>query len=200
MRLHRPPGSRAIMRGMSTALVPARQGIPLRPDRDAAARDWVRSFNRYATAAVLGEMRKTAADAILRETWPDDSRAGLMLRSPVEVLKQSAIPGNAVIQLMRLAPRSSVAQFAELVTKVDLSGVAAFSVPLPTNFAVARFIAEGAEIPAVMGSFSGMAVGPVRKLALISVSPTNWKPQALVSPASPSAARWKSQSATVVPK
>jgi hypothetical protein len=70
---------------------------------------------------------------------------------------------------MRLAPRSSVAQFAELVTKVDLTGVTSFSVPLPTNFAVARFIAEGAEIPVVMGSYNGMPVGPTRKLALLSV-------------------------------
>src|SRR4051794_12254033 len=92
------------------------------PSAVERAADRRQSFTRATTARVLGELQKTSPDAILRENWPDDHRAGLLLRAPVEALKQSAIPGDAVVRVMELAPASPIAEFSGLVTKVDLTG------------------------------------------------------------------------------
>jgi hypothetical protein len=138
------------------------------PSAVERAADHRRSFTRYATATVLAELQKTSADAILRENWGDDHRAGMILRAPSEPLKQSAFPGDSVVKLMDLAPASAIAEFSTLVTKIDLTGVTSFSLPMAASLAAAKFIAEGAPIPVVKGSFSGTPVGPIRKLALIS--------------------------------
>lgn len=145
-----------------------RVGIPLRPDHRAVEREWRRSFNHYATAEVLGELRKTAPDAILRETWSGDRTAELILRSPVEVMKQDPLPGESIVKLMQLAPESPVAKFSALVTKVNTRGTSQFSMVSPANVTAAKFIREGMQIPVVQLSFEGFPVGPVKKLALIS--------------------------------
>jgi hypothetical protein len=147
---------------------PRPQGIPLRPDRDAVARDWKRGFIRSATATVLGRIQKTSADAILRESWPNDRTAELIVRAPVVPMKAADFPGGSVVKLMLLAPRSAAARLFELATVVDLKGLSQFSFPLPTNFSNAVFIGEGSPIPVKQGVFAGMPVGPVHKLAVLA--------------------------------
>ncbi|MBR0732418.1 phage major capsid protein [Bradyrhizobium japonicum] len=142
---------------MSTALLPARQGIPLRVDRDAAAREWRNGFVRSATVTTLSLLRKAPAGEIERE-----------IRSPVSPMKVGDYPGSSVVRLLTLAPKSAAAQLVPLATVVDLKGISSFSFPLPTNFAAASFVGEGQPIPVRQGVFAGMPVGPVKKLALIS--------------------------------
>lgn len=146
----------------------ARRPIPLRPDRSAPDREWLVSFVRASTARVLSRIQKTSADAIMREHWADDSLGGLILRSPVEPLKQSDLPGDSVAALMLLAPQSAAVRLFELATKVDLSGISSFSFPLPSSFGEAVFVGEGMPIPVTQGTFAGMPLGPVRKVALIA--------------------------------
>ncbi|MCA1533716.1 hypothetical protein I6F21_14210 [Bradyrhizobium sp. NBAIM03] len=155
---------------MSTALAPARQGIPFRADPSAKARAWVESFIRAATVRVLSRLQKTSAESILRDTgWHHDSLTGLILRAPVEPLKQADLPGDSVSRLLLLSPRSTAAQLRPLATVVDLKGVSSLNLfPLPENFAAAGFVGEGQSIPFRQGAFVGLPVGPVRKLALLS--------------------------------
>jgi len=139
------------------------------PTRAALDADWRRSLVRAATSVVLSQIQKNAdAEAILRENWPDDVRAGLILRGPVEPMKQSALPGDAVARLMLLAPRSAAAVLFESAVKVDLTGISQFSFPLASSFTEAQFVGEGMAIPVGQGSFAGMPLGPVRKVALIA--------------------------------
>ncbi|MBR0746195.1 hypothetical protein JQ582_19880 [Bradyrhizobium japonicum] len=153
---------------MSTALAPARQGIPFRADPSAKARAWVESFIRAATVRVLSRLQKTSAESILRDTgWHHDSLTGLILRAPVEPLKQADVPGDSVAALMLLAPQSAAAKLFGLAVKVDLAGISSFSFPLPSNFTEAKFVIEGEPISVGQGTFAGLPLGPVRKVALI---------------------------------
>ena len=131
--------------------------IPLRPDRDAAAREWQRGFTRAATIRVLSQLRKSPAAEIERE-----------LKAAVVPLKQSDFPGSSVTRLLLLAPPSVAAQVLPGGTVVDLTGISQYSSPLPWNFAAGAFIGEGAVIPTRQGSYAGMTVGPVRKIALLA--------------------------------
>jgi hypothetical protein len=141
---------------MATMNAPARQGISLRPDRDATAREWRRAFVSDATVAVLSRMRKTN---------PDEVR--LELRGPVSPMKQSQWTGDSVAALMVLSPDGALAEILDLAVKVDPTGVSQFSFPLAQN-APAVFVEEGYPIPPMQGTFHGLMVGPVRKVALIA--------------------------------
>ncbi len=147
---------------------PVRQGIPLRPDPSARDRDWVRSFTRAATYTVVAKLLKSSAAEIHHANWPDDTRAGLIVRGAVSPTKQDAYPGSSVTRLLLLAPKSAASQLAPLATVVDLKGVDQFSFPLASTFADASFVGEGAPIPVRQGVFVGMPVGPIRKLALLA--------------------------------
>ncbi|KRR14534.1 hypothetical protein [Bradyrhizobium valentinum] len=138
---------------MSTAPRP----IPLRPDRDATAREWRRSFVNNATVTVLSRIRKTSPEEIRLE-----------LRGAVEPMKAADYPGGTVAKLMLLAPTSAAAKLFELAVKVDLSGASSFSFPLASMFTEAKFVEEGFPIPVGQGTFEGMPLGPVRKVALIA--------------------------------
>ncbi len=122
------------------------------------AADWRRSFVTDATVKVLSILRKTSAAEIRRD---------MLVRSPVVPLKASDFPDDSVTRFITLAPSSTIAQLAPLATRIDLSGITV-TVPLPDNWAAAAFIAEGAAIPVRQGTFSGMSVGQIKKLALLT--------------------------------
>ena len=119
----------------------------LPPSAAQRAGDWRRAFVRSATVTVLSRIRKTSADEIERE-----------IRSPVSPMKAADYPGSSVTRLLLLAPKSRAAQLFPFATVVDLAGVASFSFPLPTNFADANFVPEGAPIPLRQGEFVGYSV------------------------------------------
>lgn len=148
-------------------MVPSMTKPFMPPSRAALDADWHRSFVRTSTAAVLGQIQRTFAETIL-QTWPDDARAGLILRGAVEPTKLSALSGNAVTKILHLAPRSAAARLFESAVKIDLTGVSSFSFPLATSFTEATFVEEGYPIPLGQGDFAGMPLGPVRKVALIA--------------------------------
>ncbi|WP_409191039.1 hypothetical protein [Bradyrhizobium sp. RDM4] len=131
--------------------------IPLRPDRDAAAREWRRSFVDDATVNVLARMRKTSADEVRLE-----------LRSPVTPARVGDFPGKTVTLVMILAQDTALSEILDQATKVDLTGVAQLNLSVPTNFSQAMFIEEGFPIPLARGAFSGLLIDMIRKLALIA--------------------------------
>jgi hypothetical protein len=134
----------------------AQRPIPLRPDRDAAAREWRRAFVDDATVNVLARMRKTSADEVRLE-----------LRSPVSPARVGDFPGGSVTQLMILAQDTALAEILDLAVKVDLKGVQQLRLSSPTNFSQAVFIEEGFPIPAASGILDSVLVDMVKKLAMI---------------------------------
>jgi hypothetical protein len=147
----------------------ARSFMP--PSRSEIDSSWRRSFVRSATATALSRVRKDmgSAERILREAWPHDRNADLIVRSPSgPPTSVGDFPGAAVAKLMLLAPKSAAAQLFALAMSVDLKGIAQFTFPLPTNFTAATFVGEGQPISVRQGNFAGMTVGPLRKLALIA--------------------------------
>jgi hypothetical protein len=127
------------------------------PTVSQRAADWRKSFVRSATVSTLSLLRKSPPSEIERE-----------IRSPQTPMKAADLPGNSVTRLLLLSPKSGAAQLAPLAVSVDLKVITSFNFPLPTNFANASFVGEGMPIPVRQGVFTGMPVGPVRKLALLS--------------------------------
>src|SRR5258707_8109377 len=138
------------------------------PSRSEIEIGWKRSFVRAATCTVIAKLQKSSAVEIQRTNWPSDRNAELIVRGAVSPITQFDYPGGTVAKLLLLAPKSGAALLFPLATVVDLKGIASFSFPLPTSFANAGFIAEGAPIPLRQGVYTGMPVGPVRKLALLA--------------------------------
>ena len=131
--------------------------IPLRPDRDAHAREWRRGFVNDSAVAVLARMRKTSADEVRLE-----------LRGPVSPMKVGELPGGSIAALMVLANDTALAEILDLAFKVDLAGVASYKFVLPSNVTEAVFVEEGAPIPVASGLFQGMLIEPPKKVALIT--------------------------------
>jgi hypothetical protein len=147
------------------------KGISVRADHGAADREWRRSFVRASTGIVLAKLLQRTGHAaeILRSNWSNDRVAAeIIQRGPVSPTTQDDYPGSSVSRLMLLAPKSAAARLFALATTVDLKGIDSFSFPLPTNFADASFVAEGAAIPVRQGVFAGMNVGPTCKLAMLA--------------------------------
>jgi hypothetical protein len=150
--------------------VQARQGLPFRVDRNALAAERQRAFARAATAIALGAVRKADPTSILRTEWPNDDRAGAVLKAvsgPIDTTT-TALGLDAVTVLPALAPSSAAMKLFQLGTKLDLRGKHSISVP---NIAVPPgpiFIAEDAPAPAVEFPFGKTAVGPVRTIRLHS--------------------------------
>ena len=146
-------------------------GIPLRPDFGAREREQRRSYIRSVTALALSKTRKEGPLAIVRSAWPGDETAHLFTRAAVEPLKTTDFPRVNVIKLLAsLAPRSGASKLFELAQPIDLSGINTVLFPLPTAITNAAFVAEAAPIPVLQGTLgAGMVIGPVRKLAVISV-------------------------------
>jgi hypothetical protein len=141
---------------------------PSRSERDA---DWKRGFIRAATGIVLSKIRKDAGspEQLVRANWPmDRTAAELIVRAPVRPAEVGDYPGGTVAKLMLLAPRSLAAQLLPQAMTVDLKGVTQFSFPLPTIYNAAQFVAEGVPIAVRQGNFTGMMIGPVKKIALIA--------------------------------
>jgi hypothetical protein len=123
---------------------------------------------RAATCIALAEVRKTSIRQILNEHWPDDHIAALIVRGAVSPTTRTDYPGNSLTGVLNLAPRSASSRlFAQAAAHVDLTGASSFSFPLAGISAVAKFCGEGQPIPVLKGNFTGMAIGPTRKLAMI---------------------------------
>jgi hypothetical protein len=140
---------------MNAAAAP-RVGIPLRPDRNAVAADWRRSFVNDATVRTLAFLRKTSADEVRLE-----------LRSPSVPIKVGDYPGSSVTAVMILAQDTALAEILDLAIKVDLKGVAQLRLSSPTNFSQSVFVEEGFPIPAASGVLDSVLIDMVKKLAMI---------------------------------
>jgi hypothetical protein len=149
---------------------PARQGIPLRPDRAAFAAEQRRSLCRAVAALVLGAAKDTEPAAVLRSAWPDDNRAALVLRAvsnPADTTI-TALGLDAVTTLPALAPQSAALQLFALGAKLDLGGKHTIAVPNVAVPPAPVFIAENMPAPSTQLTFAKTLLGPVKKILVLS--------------------------------
>jgi hypothetical protein len=149
---------------------PARQGIPLRPDRDALRESAVSALVRACIATGLGTLDKTMpASSYARRQW-DDRTVELILRaavSPATIAGTPALAHVAVAFLEALVPTSAGADLLARGIGLNFDGAAQLNCPgiaLPTG----GFVAEGAPIPVVTAPTSPGATLVPHKLAVIT--------------------------------
>jgi hypothetical protein len=149
-----------------------RQGIPLRADRTEAARSERRSWSRAIAAQVLAPIHGTSPEQLLRATWPNDTKASVVLRAAVSPTSTGDFPAQDVISAFRsLAPGAAAWKlFAHpSAMQLSLDGVHQINIPnLATLPKAPIFVAEGAPAPALRWSFMKTPLGPAKKILVMS--------------------------------
>jgi hypothetical protein len=153
------------------------RGIPLKFDRAAAGRDracaHVTSLARACIAKAIGKIERREDATILRDRWPDDRVAPLVLRAPTtpsSLANSSALGATVVADLISvIGPVGAGARLLQAGLRFVFDTAATLSVPaLEASASEASFVQEGAPIPVHNLVSSAVSLVP-RKLATISV-------------------------------
>jgi hypothetical protein len=160
---------------MSTALLPARQGIPFRADANAIAAENHRSTMRMLFAVALSPVKKQSAESIIAEHWPNDATAALLTRAAMTPINTttSGLPMLSVVRLLpSLAPGSAASRlFAQAGLKLDFTRKYQFFLPHIGTLPEPVFVGENGAFPVVQGLLAGVVVGPTTKMGfMVSVS------------------------------
>ncbi|OSI21189.1 hypothetical protein [Bradyrhizobium canariense] len=145
--------------------------IPLRPNYAEAERIERRSWHRAITASVLATGQHSNPARVLKSSWPSDARAQTILKAAVEQTGTGDFPPlDAVTAFRSLAPGSAAVQlFALSPNQLNMQGISTVKVPNVAGLPVVPiFIAEGRPAPNLMFTMAATAVGPVRKVLLMS--------------------------------
>jgi hypothetical protein len=131
-----------------------------------------RSWSRAITAYALASSERGSPEKILRANWPHDPRAQAILKAAVSPTSTADFPAQDTIAAFRsLAPGSAAWKLFDhpSALRLDLRGVRSITIPHVANFpSQPVFIAEGAPGPVVQWSLMKSAVGPVRKIMVLS--------------------------------
>jgi hypothetical protein len=146
--------------------------VPLRPDHREAARIERRSWSRAITARALASSERGSPERILRTNWPHDPKAQAILKAAVSPTSTADFPAQDTIAAFRsLAPGSAAWKLFDhpSALRLDLRGVRSISVPHVGGFPPSPvFIGEGQPGPVVQWSLMKSAVGPVKKIMILS--------------------------------
>jgi hypothetical protein len=146
--------------------------IPLRADIGAIRRRNVAAFVRVCIAGAIAKLEMRHDErAILKEHWPDDSIAPLILRaatSPATLTGTPALAATIMSDIVStLGPASAGARLLQSGLQLSFDQYAAITVPaLEAKATQASFVQEGAPIP-VHNLVSKSASLAPRKIALI---------------------------------
>jgi hypothetical protein len=107
----------------------------------------------------------------LRDHFPHDDRAALILRAAVTPTTRADFPAiNPTEAFRSLAPGSAAFRLFDRALRVDLAGRTSVKVPyLATLTPNPVFIPEGSTTPVDQTQFGTMTVGPTRRVRIISV-------------------------------
>jgi hypothetical protein len=131
-----------------------------------------RSWHRAITAKALSHLHgETEAEKILRDHFPNDSRAKLILRAAVSPMGRTDFPTFSPTEAFRsLAPGSAAFALFDRALKINLTGKTSVKVPyLATLTPNPVFIPEKGAIPVEQTQFGAMTVGPTRRVRVIAV-------------------------------
>lgn len=140
---------------------------------DLARVDQLQPWRRSIVAHAIGAISHDLPDAVITRLWGHDPRAMEAVQkaavSPASTTGWgSALVGSAVGHFLKsLRPRSAAAQL--FTAPLGMEGRSVVTLPLATtDFPEPVFIVEGGPIPAVMGVFGSVDLGPPRKLAMLT--------------------------------
>lgn len=140
---------------------------------DLPKADPLRDWRRALTAKAFAASRGVRFERAVEDLWPGE-------RGAVETLTRAtvsptmlgdgtgALAGGRPLAafLASLAPQSAAARLFAMAVRVNMDGLAVVGLPQrATRFPDPTFVAEGAPIPAIQGSFGNVTLGPPRKLA-----------------------------------
>ena len=152
---------------------PAR-GIPLRPDRTALAAEQRKSLHRALASLVLksSSTSRISPEKFCAASWPHDDFALRVVKAvsaPASTTTATALQLSAVGMFRSLAPSSAALQLFEAGFSIDLRGLHDVRIPsITAALPTVTFVGEGEPTAAIDLSFSGTAVGPVKKLAILA--------------------------------
>ena len=149
------------------------QPIPLRPDVGALRQAERRSVYRALTACVFSPpSSRFGPEQYVARAWPDDAQAARIAKAisaPASTANTAALQLSIVGLFRSLAPTSAALALFEKGLTVDLRGLQSVRIPsITTALPTTSFIAEGEAAPASALNFTTNAVGPVKKLSIIS--------------------------------
>jgi hypothetical protein len=153
------------------AMNAARQGIPLRPDRDALAQADRRSVVRVCAAYVLGRRDGVLPEQIIAKHWGSDVVAKTIIKAPASPTGTgSGYPAIQATKLLpALAPQAAATRLLGLGAKYSLAGVSTLSLPYIGKSgrpASVPFVAEGAPFPVVWLNTKAVTLGPTSKMLI----------------------------------
>jgi hypothetical protein len=146
--------------------------ISLRPDPGGLLQAESRSWHRAIAASALGVAQRGDPAKILKQAWPHDERAAVILRGAVGPTPVPDFPALNIAEAFRsLAPGSAALALFERGLKLDLTGLNSIRVPNIASWpAQPVFVAEGAPGPSVQWRFGGAVVGPTRKILVLAAT------------------------------
>jgi hypothetical protein len=129
-----------------------------------------RSVARACAAVFLSELRGRSAEAIVKQSWPDDEAAAFITKaavSPTSTTNTSALtPTIAAGFLRAVAPASAAVRLFERSLQLNFAGVYRYSFAYPTAAPMPIFIGEGAPFPIVTAAMATAFCGPMHKIML----------------------------------
>jgi hypothetical protein len=129
-----------------------------------------RSIQRAIAASALAVIRKSNSEKVLKQTWPRDEGAALLLKAAQHPTSTTDYIRHDLVGVFRsIAPGSAALKLFDASVKLDLAGVTTIAVPfvagLPPQPA---FVGESAPAPAVQFAAAAAVVGPARKILVLS--------------------------------
>jgi hypothetical protein len=128
------------------------------------------SMRRAITASVLSKLKNVEEAKVLKQSFPRDDHAELLLKGAVSPTStNSAISHDQISAFRSLAPASAALALFDQCVKLDLTGILTLRIPhvysLPPQ---PPFVGEGSPAPAVQFTTASTTLGPARKIIVIS--------------------------------
>ena len=144
--------------------------IPLRADAGALERSERRAWQRSIAASVFACSQRTNAAAILKATWPGDTRAASITKAATSPTTSSMFPAQDVVAAFKsLAPGSAAASLFALSNILSLAGLLTIRIPYVASLPpVQIFIGEGLPAPVQQFTLDSSTLGPTRKMLLMA--------------------------------
>jgi hypothetical protein len=131
-----------------------------------------RSIQRAITVSVLAKIKNVEEVNILKQNWPRDEHAMLLLRgavSPTSTTSASAISHDQIGAFRSIAPGSAALSLFDRSVKLDLTGINTVRVPRVANLPPQPvFVVEGQPAPAVQFTDATITLGPACKIETIT--------------------------------
>lgn len=126
-----------------------------------------RSVSRGLAALALGQLQRQSPETILRQHWPHDDDAALIVKGAASPTMLTDVETTSKwLFLSGLAPQSAAIRLFAAATRLDMDGMHLITVPSATTVPAPVFVGEGSPFPMLDGVTAAASIGPTRKMML----------------------------------